>query len=469
MTADTRHRVMYALTDYFTTSVAWLIFNLVRFFTLDEVNDSNSLDRYLVYEMVLWGQLLIPLMMMGFYWLSGFYNKTFTKSRLEVLGATSGSVILGVLLIYFVAIIDDPIPDRFSNYVLLLILTGLLMAFVLSGRLLVTWSVMKRVAQGRLVDRVAVIGECRHVAECIDRMSKTDCGNGLTIVAAATTDEEASFDGVVMMNPDDIEAECDRNAISKVVLAVAPGESQTVLSLVRRLYCLNRPLLLPAWSACSMLARVKVRNVAGEPLTDLASVNISESHRNIKRAMDVGLSALALVVLLPVMAVVALMIKRDSNGPVFYCQERVGMHRKRFLIYKFRTMRVDAETAGPALSSDDDPRITRLGHFLRKYRLDELPQFWNVLKGDMSLVGPRPEREFYEEQILKHAPHYTLVHQVRPGLTSWGMVKYGYATSVDQMVERLAYDMIYLENISIAVDLKIMFFTVRTVLTGKGV
>ncbi len=460
---------MYVLTDYLTTSVAWLIFNLVRFFTLDEVNGSSSLDRYLVYSTVLWGQLLIPFMMMGFYWLSGFYNKTFTKSRLEVLGATAGSVMLGVLLIYFVAIIDDPIPDRFSNYVLLLILTALFMAFVLSGRLLITWRLMKWVASGLLVDRVAVIGERKSVAECIDRLSKADCGNGLKIVAASTTDGQSSFEGLAMLSLDEIEAECDRNEISKVVLAVAPGDSQKVLSLVRRLYCLNRPLLLPAWSACSMLARVKVRNVAGEPLTDVASVNISESHRNVKRAMDVGLSALALLVMSPVMAILALMIKRDSRGSVLYSQERVGLHRKRFQIYKFRTMRVDAESAGPALSSDNDPRITRVGHFLRKYRLDELPQFWNVLKGDMSLVGPRPEREYYEEQILKRAPHYTLVHQVRPGLTSWGMVKYGYATSVDQMVERLAYDMIYLENISIAVDLKIMFFTVRTVLTGKGV
>ena len=130
----------------------------------------------------------------------------------------------------------------------------------------------------------------------------------------------------------------------------------------------------------------------------------------------------------------------------------------------------DAEADGhPQLSRDRDPRVTPLGHFLRKYRLDEIPQFWNVLKGDMSLVGPRPEREYYEEQILRRAPHYTLVHQVRPGITSWGMVKYGYASSVDQMVERLAFDMVYLENISVSLDMKIMFFTIRTVLTGQGV
>lgn len=132
-------------------------------------------------------------------------------------------------------------------------------------------------------------------------------------------------------------------------------------------------------------------------------------------------------------------------------------------------MKVDAEVNGPTLSSLDDPRITRLGKTLRKYRLDELPQFWNVLKGDMSLVGPRPEREYYIKQIVAKAPYYSLIHQVRPGITSWGMVKYGYASTVDEMISRLQYDILYIENVSIIVDLKILFYTVHTVFTGKGI
>jgi lipopolysaccharide/colanic/teichoic acid biosynthesis glycosyltransferase len=132
-------------------------------------------------------------------------------------------------------------------------------------------------------------------------------------------------------------------------------------------------------------------------------------------------------------------------------------------------MSTDAEESGPALSTLNDPRVTRLGRFLRKYRLDELPQFWNVVKGEMSLVGPRPEREYYIQQILPRAPYYSLIHQVRPGITSWGMVKHGYASDVDQMIERLQYDLLYIENISFSVDLKILFYTISTVLTGKGV
>jgi exopolysaccharide biosynthesis polyprenyl glycosylphosphotransferase len=196
---------------------------------------------------------------------------------------------------------------------------------------------------------------------------------------------------------------------------------------------------------------------------------MNQSTVNIKRLSDIIVSALTLIIISPILLAISIAIKSTSKGPIIYKQKRIGYHKKPFNIYKFRSMVVDAEQSGPALSSLNDPRITPLGRFMRKYRIDELPQFWNVLKGDMSLVGPRPEREYYIKQIVERAPYYSLIHQVRPGITSWGMVKYGYASDVDGMINRLKYDLLYIENVSFLVDLKIMFYTVHTIFTGKGV
>ena len=188
-----------------------------------------------------------------------------------------------------------------------------------------------------------------------------------------------------------------------------------------------------------------------------------------KRLTDIVVSGLGMIILSPVFLVAAIAIRIESPGGSIFSQERIGLRKKPFRIHKFRTMRTDAENQGPALSSANDSRITRIGRTLRKYRLDELPQFWNVFKGDMSLIGPRPEREYYIRQIIREAPYYTLVHQVRPGITSLGMVKYGYANTIPKMIERLQYDIVYLENISFTIDMKILMYTLSTVINGRGV
>jgi len=188
----------------------------------------------------------------------------------------------------------------------------------------------------------------------------------------------------------------------------------------------------------------------------------------LKRLIDIVVSIIVLIILAPLYFYIAIRVRLSSKGPILYKQDRIGKNNKAFQILKFRSMRENAEKDGPQLSHDDDPRITSWGKVMRKWRLDELPQLFNVLIGEMSLVGPRPERQYYIDQIMEKAPHYKHLLKIRPGITSWGQVKYGYASNLDQMLQRLKYDIIYLENMSIGLDVKILFYTILVLFQGKG-
>jgi exopolysaccharide biosynthesis polyprenyl glycosylphosphotransferase len=213
---------------------------------------------------------------------------------------------------------------------------------------------------------------------------------------------------------------------------------------------------------------VKMTSIFGLPLIEVNPEIMPQWQVSIKNVIDKLISLIALIILSPFFLIIALLIKLSSKGPIFFKQERIGKNGKSFMIYKFRTMFIDAEKDGPQLSSQHDNRITPIGKFLRRTRIDEFPQFYNVLVGDMSLVGPRPERQFYIDQIMERAPHYSHVQKIKPGITSWGQVKYGYAENVDQMIDRLKFDVLYLENMSLALDFKIMAYTIIIVLKGSG-
>jgi lipopolysaccharide/colanic/teichoic acid biosynthesis glycosyltransferase len=189
----------------------------------------------------------------------------------------------------------------------------------------------------------------------------------------------------------------------------------------------------------------------------------------IKTVIDYSLTIIFLFLLIPVILILALIIKITGRGPVIYSQTRIGKSGKPFLLYKFRSMHFGTEEGVPLLSGKKDKRISAVGRFMRKHKFDEIPNYINVLKGEMSIIGPRPEQKYFIEKIIEKAPEYIRLQDIKPGITSWGQVKYGYASDVDQMIERLKYDLYYLENRSLWFDFKIAVYTVGIIFKGEGI
>ncbi|WP_426059244.1 sugar transferase [Hymenobacter sp. B1770] len=457
--------------DFGAALLAWMCFFLLRKYLLNEMT-GYRFNEAALFDLIS-SALVIAIFWTVLYILIGEYRDIYRKSRLAEIIRLARVSALGAVVIFFALLLDDEGVDNYRLYYKTITAYFLLHFFITA--VLRTWavsSVQRQIRNGRISFPTLLVGSNALALNTFHELARTSRHLGLNLVGFTrvgdTIDPDLAAQLPARGSFKRLPALVRSLKIEQIVIAIEPREHQLIQELLTLLEGTTaRVSILPDLYQM-LLGSVKVHHLFGTPLIEIKQDLLPVWQAVLKRVVDVVGSALFILLASWVYALTALMVKLSSPGPVFYRQERIGKNGQPFRIIKFRSMYLDAEKTGPALSSDHDPRITKWGRFMRKVRLDELPQFWNVLKGDMSIVGPRPERQFFIDQIVKIAPHYRHLHRVRPGLTSLGQVKYGYAETVEQMVERLKFDILYIENMSLAMDFRVLLYTLKIIVEGRG-
>lgn len=422
-----KQQLLYILVDILSSLLVWGSFLIFRWLVYD--GRVFSVDSVLIPMFNFYTPLIAyPIGCLIIYYLSGYYLRPLRKPYLRELRRTFISALIISFGAFFIFIIDDPVT-QYERYI-----TSLIVLFVLQFI-------------GSYIPRLLVT----YISHKFDHDEPR-------VYTIHSMNEVEQFELAHQLEPYD-EVILDFKSKSK---------ENDIYTLINRLYPCNVEISVVPSLYDMLTGAAMIDDVSDQPLIRISEHKMSDTGLCIKRAFDVVVSAMMLILLSPLYLILSLLVWCSSKGPVFYKQERIGLHGLPFNIIKFRTMCVHAEEATPQLSADDDPRITKVGKWMRKYRLDELPQFWNILRGEMSIVGPRPERRYFINQIEEKAPYYCMIYKIRPGLTSWGPIKVGYTDTLDKMIRRLNYDIVYIENMSIRLDIKIMFHTIGVIFNGKG-
>ncbi len=425
--------------------------------------------------------LILPMLVMmlfwiGLFWLFGLYDVEQFVSRYKQVSLVFQAVTTGTIVLALFIYIDDYLYEQSSGVEVtsrarfgIFFYWAILIASVSFTRVLHATVIRKRMMRGIGRKNALIVGTGKRAQELATDI-EAHPALGLNVVGFIKEHQNGQDLSVanVVGAVDEIPSLIQSHQVSTVVIAAEANRHDDLLKIIG--LCegkgVSLKMLPDMYEIVSGAAQTT--QIYGMPLVSLDPKLLSPIEANLKRLFDITVSLIVLLVGLPLWLIIAVAVWLDTKAFPIYSQTRVGLHGKHFTLYKFRSMRPDAESSGPKLTQKEDDRITPLGKILRKYRIDEFPQFFNVLIGDMSIVGPRPERPYFIEQITQHAPHYTRLHRVKPGITSWGQVKYGYAANVDEMVDRLKYDLFYIENMSFGMDIKIILATVYVVITGRG-
>lgn len=466
-----RQVLYYVLADVVSAAIAWTLFYLFRKEHLEPIKFGQPVP--VEFDRNYWiGLGIVPLFWLGLYTAIGGYNDIFRRFRTKELGQTLLISLIGVVVIFFVLLLDDAVADYRYHYQSFLMLFGLHFGITFLFRFMLTSRTVKKVHSREIGFNTVLVGgneRAMGIYHEISGMPKSPGNRFVGFFSVNGGDQQLTGVGLPRLGKwNQLRGSIAQHEVEEAIIAVESGEHEHLGRIMNELEGTGVRIKIIPDMYDILSGSVKMTSIFGAPLIEVNPQIMPAWQFTVKRLFDIVFSACALILLAPLMLGIAIAVKLGSPGPVFFRQERIGRHGRPFRIIKFRSMVHQAEQNGPQLSSESDPRITPLGRFLRRTRMDELPQFWNVLKGDMSLVGPRPERQFFIDRIMELAPHYRHLHKVRPGITSWGQVKFGYAENVDQMLRRLKYDILYIENMSLAVDLKILAYTALIVLKGDG-
>lgn len=423
-------------------------------------------------------EFFLPLAAMYLYWLIifsfvGMYRTWFAASRFDELSTLFKASAVGIFILFFLILLDDFVSRAAeTNRFLIFIYWGLLLLFTSIGRVFIR-SFQRRLLINGIGRRNAVIVGYNQKAFNIQKTIESYRGLGIDVKAYIAVKEEnvgKLHEGVEVLGTYKTAPEIIEKVEAKeVVIALERKEQEVMLEVIAACDSKNVGLKIVPDLYEIISGQARTSQLYGYPLIDIKPQLMPEWEKKIKRGVDLFVSIIMLVLTLPVTIATAVAIKFESEGPVFFMQERLGLEGKKFKVIKFRSMVNNAEkNSGPVWAQKRDPRITRVGNFIRKVRIDELPQLINVLWGDMSLVGPRPEREFFFEKLEKEVPLYRRRLSVRPGITGWAQVKHKYDETIEDVKTKLQYDLFYIENISLRMDFKILLRTVFTVLFAKG-
>lgn len=427
MTLRRKQQIVLLLADLLSSEAVWLCFLIFRWLVYQGrlFNAEQVLIPAFSFVLPL---IVYPLGCLVIYYLSGYYLRMEKNRFSMVLIPTFTSSLIISLVSFFIIVIDDVTPiDQYQYYLVSLGVLFALQFFISLLPRIIIYLVRKRY---KTLPRIFTMTSL----EQMDLFMKEH--------------NQSPFDAVII--------DFKNNDENDIYLAI------------QQLYPTNVEILIVPRTYDMLTGSARITTIQDAPYICISALKMTDAELCIKRASDVVISGLGLVLLSPLYLFLSIGVKASSPGPVLYKQERIGLHGLPFRILKFRTMVQNAEQEHPQLTKDEDPRITPIGRWLRKYRLDELPQLWNVFKGEMALVGPRPERAYFIDQIQERAPYYCLLYGIRPGLTSWGPIKVGYTDTIEKMIARLNYDIVYMENMSIRLDIKILFYTIGVLVDGKG-